>query len=63
MTSKTRKSIIKRFKITKNGKMLRRKPGQDHYLAKKTGNQTRRARKWVPVSKPLAKKLKILLGN
>ncbi len=58
---KTRKSISKRFKITKTGKVLRRPSGQDHFRAKKSGNQIRKSRKWVEVSKPLAKKIKKLL--
>ncbi len=31
---KTNKSYTKRFKITKNGKILSRRPGQDHFNAK-----------------------------
>jgi len=58
---KTRKSISKRFKITKKGKVLRRAVGQDHARAKKTGKQIRKKRKWVLVSDPLAKKVKQLL--
>ena len=34
---KTNKSYTKRLKVTKNGKVLARKPGQDHFNAKKTG--------------------------
>jgi ribosomal protein L35 len=34
---KTRKSIIKRFKITKTGKILHRRCGQDHFNAKESG--------------------------
>ena len=56
---KTRKSVIKRFKITRNGKILRRLSGLDHYRAKKSAKRTRMGRKWVEVSKPEAKKLKI----
>jgi len=48
---KTRKSISKRFKITKNGKILRRATGQDHTRAKKSGEEIRRRRGWVLVSK------------
>jgi len=55
---KTRKSIKKRFRITKTGKILRRATGQDHFRAKKTGKKIRRIRKWIEVSGPLAKKLK-----
>ena len=58
---KTRKSIKKRFKITKTGKVLRRAIGQDHFRAKKSGKQIRRTRKWVKVSNPLAKKIKKLI--
>jgi len=58
---KTRKSILKRFKITKKGKILRRAIGQDHYRAKKAAKKKRLKRKWVRVSKPEAKKLKKLL--
>jgi len=39
---KTRKSIKKRFKITKTGKVLRRAIGQDHFRAKKSASIWRR---------------------
>ncbi|MCD6177800.1 50S ribosomal protein L35 [bacterium] len=60
---KTRKSLKKRFKITKTGKVLRRPCGQNHFRAKKSGNQIRKSRKWVKVSEPLAKKIKKLLAK
>ena len=31
---KTNKSLTKRIKITKNGKLVARKPGQNHFNAK-----------------------------
>ncbi|MDD5145635.1 MAG: 50S ribosomal protein L35 [Candidatus Pacebacteria bacterium] len=58
---KTRKSILKRFKITKNGKILRRATGLNHYRAKKTGEEVRKSRKWVLVPHVDAKKIKKLL--
>ena len=58
---KTRKSVTKRFKITKTGKVLRRPAGQNHYRAKKSGKKIRQSRKWVAVSKWEAKKIKKLL--
>jgi large subunit ribosomal protein L35 len=58
---KTRKSITKRFKITKTGKILRRHTGLDHYRAKKSGKKIRLSRKLVEVSKAEAKKIKKLL--
>lgn len=41
---KTRKSIKKRVKITKTGKVLRHKPGARHYKAGKSGGRRRRLR-------------------
>jgi len=60
---KVRKSILKRFKITKTGKVLRRATGLDHYRAKKSGDKIRKSRKWVKVSKPEAKKIKKLINQ
>ncbi|MFC1789678.1 50S ribosomal protein L35 [Patescibacteria group bacterium] len=57
---KSRKSILKRFKITKNGKVLRRPVGQDHLRAKKSGKKIRKSRKWILVPKSEAKKIKKL---
>jgi large subunit ribosomal protein L35 len=60
---KTRKSILKRFKITKTGKVLRRVCGQDHYRAKKSRKEKRKRRKWVPLSKGEAKIIKKYLSR
>jgi len=58
---KIRKSIKKRFKITKTGKVLRRATGLNHYRSKKTGEKVRKSRKWVEVSGVDSKKIKKLL--
>jgi len=58
---KTRKSILKRFKITKTGKVLRRPIGLDHYRAKKSGKKIRKSRKWIEVPKAEAKIIKKLI--
>lgn len=58
---KTRKSIKKRFKFTKTGKVLRRVTGQDHYRSKMTGEKKRKGRKMVLLSKVESKKVKKLL--
>jgi len=58
---KTRKSILKRFKFTKSGKILRRPTGLDHYRAKKSGKKIRKSRRWIPLSKAEAKKIKKLI--
>ena len=34
---KTNKSYTKRIKVTKNGKLIARKPGQNHFNARETG--------------------------
>lgn len=60
---KKRKSISKRFKITKTGKILRRVCGQDHYRAKKSGKKIRQSRKWVMLSKAEAKIIKRFLSR
>ena len=41
---KTNKSFTKRLRVTKNGKIMARKPGQNHFNAKQSG-QKRLARK------------------
>ncbi len=38
---KTKKALLKRFKFTRNKKMIHRSPGQNHFLAKRSGNVTR----------------------
>jgi len=58
---KTRKSILKRFKITKSGKVLHRPVGQDHFRAKKSRKKIRQTRKWVELDKGVAKKIKKML--
>lgn len=61
--AKTRKSVAKRFKLTRTGKLLRRVAGQDHYRTKRTGKQRRHMRGWTAVSAPEAKKIKRLFTS
>ena len=62
MKLKTRKSITKRFKITKTGKVLRRPTGLCHSLAKKSGKKRRASKKWIEMPDAQAKKIKKSLG-
>ncbi len=62
MKGKVRKSLKKRFRITRNGKVLRRATGQNHYRAKKSGEDKRKKRKWVEVHETTAKKIKQMLN-
>lgn len=42
---KTNKSYTKRVKVTKNGKIVARKPGQNHFNARQTGQQRLRRKR------------------
>ena len=59
---KIKKSLLKRFKITKNGKVFRRHTGQDHLGSKKSGDRLRHRKGWVPLSKSDYKRVKKVLG-
>lgn len=59
---KTRKSIAKRFKLTKNNKVIKRKSGQGHFNAKESGNITRMKRRDVLVVGKIAKTIKEVLA-
>jgi large subunit ribosomal protein L35 len=54
---KTIKAIAKRFKATKNGKILKRKAGQNHLNAKESGNTTRKKRQDINLAKSDAKEI------
>lgn len=41
---KTNKSYTKRIRVTKNGKLVARKAGQNHFNAKQSGNKRRAKR-------------------
>ena len=56
--NKTKKALIKRFKITKTGKIMRRATGQNHYRSKKTGEKRRKGRKWIALAPNEAHKLR-----
>ena len=44
---KTKKAASKKFKITKNRKVLRRITGQNHYNSKETGKEGRAKKGYV----------------
>ncbi len=47
---KTNKSYTKRIKVTKNGKLIARKPGQNHFNARQTGQQRLRRKRTQSLS-------------
>ncbi|MDD5043876.1 MAG: 50S ribosomal protein L35 [Patescibacteria group bacterium] len=61
MKQKTPKAISKRFRVTKNKKVIKRACGQDHFNARETGKTTRNKRSDVSASAPLTKTVRKLL--
>jgi ribosomal protein L35 len=57
---KTNKSMMKRIKITGTGKIMKRPPGQNHFNAKASGQQSRNKRGDVVVPRELINKVKAL---
>jgi len=60
---KTRKSIIKRFRVTKNGKVLRTQGFVGHLNAKKSSKRKRRLKGMVTTRKVYADKIRKALGR
>ncbi|HRH22936.1 MAG TPA: 50S ribosomal protein L35 [Candidatus Paceibacterota bacterium] len=59
---KTNKSYTKRLKVTKNGKVLARKPGQNHFNAKESGRALQRKHKSQPFHMSNKEKSRFLVG-
>ena len=55
MSSKTNKSVAKRFRITRTGKVLHRRGPKNHFRAKKSSNTIRNSRKNKELARPDAK--------
>jgi len=60
---KTHKALAKRFKVTKKGKVLKRKAGQAHFNSRETGNTLRNKRRDVSQGEQFTKTIKKLTGN
>lgn len=60
--SKTRKSILKRFRVTKKGKVMRLQGFRRHLNEKKSAKRKRRLTKAITTKKIYAKKIKKALG-
>lgn len=61
MKLKTHKGTAKRFKLSKKGKILKKKQGQSHFNARESGKITRNKRKMAQQSKADVKNIKNLL--
>jgi ribosomal protein L35 len=46
---KTNKSYTKRLRVTKNGKIVARRAGQNHFNAKESGRGRQNRRKAMPI--------------
>jgi len=55
---KTVKAIAKRFKVTKNGKIIKRVAGQSHFNARETGKENRNKRRDLIMANSYAKHIK-----
>jgi large subunit ribosomal protein L35 len=59
---KTKKSITKRFKVTKKGKVIRRKAFIGHLKVNKSKKRKKNLQKVTSLKEPYAKKIKKALG-
>lgn len=60
---KTRKSVFKRFKVTKTGKIMRRGAQNRHLKANRSKRNARRGKVPKQVTNKMAKKIKKMLGK
>ena len=61
--SKTNKSLLKRVKITKNGKILARRAGIGHFNAKSSRKKQLQGKRAIPLVGYKRKELKRLLPS
>ena len=62
MSGKTKKSVSKRFRITKNKKLMRRPQHQDHLNAGQSGEKGRKKKGFKRVKTSTAKQLMNIQG-
>lgn len=63
MKQKTSKTVAKRMKMTKSGKLLKRKGGQGHFNSRESGNTTRNKRRDLEVSASYTRNIKQLMPH
>ncbi|MBW3664013.1 MAG: 50S ribosomal protein L35 [Actinobacteria bacterium] len=63
MKQKTHSGAKKRFRITKNGKVMTRQRNRAHILEKKSSSRKRRLKGQVPLAPDQAKQIKRLLNQ
>jgi large subunit ribosomal protein L35 len=60
---KSHRGAKKRFRVTRNGKIVRRKANKGHLLEKKSSRRTRRLSRETVVAAPDRRQVKRLLGE
>lgn len=60
---KTNKSFTKRLKVTKNGKIIGRKAGQNHFNAKESGSKKQNKKRTLAVHFSNKAKARFLPGR
>jgi len=61
MKLKTHKALAKRVKLTKTGKTIKRKAGQDHFNSRETGKIRRNKRSDLAMTSTIRKAIKAAL--
>lgn len=59
---KTNKSYTKRIRVTRTGKLVARKPGQDHFNAKQSGAKRSQKRRSVAIALSASVRRRFLPG-
>ncbi|MEJ5307286.1 MAG: 50S ribosomal protein L35 [candidate division WOR-3 bacterium] len=60
---KTKKTVAKRFKLTKSGKVKRQRAYKSHILTKKSSKRKRKLRRGTITDKTNVKAIKMVLHN
>ncbi len=60
---KSKKSVVKRIKVTARGKLMRMHPGSGHLKSRKSPKRLRNMRKNVPLTGGFKKQAQRLLGR
>jgi large subunit ribosomal protein L35 len=60
---KTHKATAKRYQLTKKGKIMRRKAGQNHFNARENGKTGRNKKSDIVMSQTLRRVMQVNLPN
>ncbi len=63
MKLKTHKSVTKRVRVTKNGKVIKRKNGQGHFNSRESSNTTVSKRRDLQVNPTYSRNIKAMIPN